>query len=261
MPVEFPRPHGCSLRIALLTLTGLSFAASVFAQDHRQPGHGGNAADIAPQVALDLLATDMVQTEIGVTAEQRNRLALVHGALREQLCGRFVTEPDQRQQQEYFARVDSATQSASQQLASILAPNQLVRLKQIAYQQGRSTLFRCPEVLDALGATQEQTSRINAILRHENQSIEGLYAATGTNIPQVVTDDFLAKHLEVLDIEDAINKVVFEQITTVLTDQQRARLQAMFGKPIDVHRLRHERLVAFFCKKENGMAQNGAARP
>jgi hypothetical protein len=231
--------------MAILILASISLVAGVFAQDRRKPGQPGNASYTNPQLALDVLDTGMSQKEIGVTAEQHDRLALARRALREQLVGRFdKLPPDQRQQREFETQVDSALQSASEQITSVLTPNQLARLNEISNQVCRANLFLCRDVLDTLNATEEQVNRIDTILQNRTKSIDALQAATGINVPHVVTNDYVAKRLEVFDIEDAINKMVFQEITMVFTNAQRERLCAMLGKPIDIHRLGRELLLA-----------------
>lgn len=161
---------------------------------------------------MSLLAQQTVQDDIGLTADQKRQLK----ELQERLARQRETLPAVGPDKERERLFHDAVQDNQQTLAAILSPSQAERLRQIEYQQRGVRAFSDPEVARQLQFTDPQLEKIWEVR-------EALWQYFHANSGEGA-DDKPAP-------ETFMNRML-EQITSLLSAEQRAQWQQMIGPPV-----------------------------
>ena len=116
----------------------------------------------------------------------------------------------------------AAIEKQLKQLAEILKPDQMERLKQIDLQMQGPAALRNPEVIAALGLTLEQREKLGAIFKETEKR-------NGKTLQPTITATITMMGGKMPDDEELTDKV-----STVLTLKQREKFEKMKGKPVDL---------------------------
>lgn len=172
-----------------------------------------------PMMVLGLLRNPQVQEELKLTEEQRQKIEQLGDSLREKLRG-LGQELRQLTPEEREKRLQAVNEEVEKELAKVLRKQQLTRLKQIALQvEGLAALGRT-EVAKQVGINEEQQRKIQEILREAAEKRRALFQQGPPADPQATFQEMRK-----------IREWVDEQISKLLTEQQRKRWQKLIGEP------------------------------
>lgn len=172
-----------------------------------------------PMMLLGLLRNPQVQGELKLTEEQRSKVEQLGENLREKFRG-LGQELRQLSPEEREKRLQAVNAEVEKELAKILKEQQLKRLKQIALQVEGLAALRRPEVAKQVGINEGQQKRIQEILREAAEKRRALFQQRPPSDPQATFQEMRK-----------IRKWVDEQISKLLTKQQRKRWQKLIGEP------------------------------
>ena len=217
---------GCAALVAGLVLT-----SSLSAQG-RRPGGGGFGGRGGMNNPLMLVASEAVQKEIGVTDDQKAKLA----ALREE----FQTESEKvrndagltggggfqnltdEQRTKLQEGMKKLTDTFTPKLKETLKPEQLERVQQIGYQVAGPAAYSDPEVVKALDITKEQQEKLAAVRDEFQKKQQELFAGGGEGVREGMT--------KLRDEQNA-------EIAKVLTKEQTEKFTTLKGKAFDTSAL------------------------
>ncbi len=169
-----------------------------------------------------LVANRAVQKEIEITDEQKTELRELAGQRGERPN---FQEMSAEERQEFLADRRKRAAEAEKKLGEILDEGQMTRLKEIHIQAMGAAAIMDPEVSKALGITDEQRKEI----RETGAKIREKYGeAMADRSNREAMAEAMAKVQE--DLKAALSDL--------LSDEQKATLKEMTGKPFDVSALR-----------------------
>jgi serine/threonine protein kinase len=168
---------------------------------------------------LSFLQEPAVLYDLGLTVEQRVRLAEVKGPLDKRWAEAFhdfhrLSSEERRQR---FARVARASDA---ELGAVLTQEQRGRLRQIALQVQGAAAFREPEVVNTLVLTAEQRERIRMI------EADLCFDCPDGHAPGTSPEEQRAAH-------ERKRREASQRILAVLTPDQARRWKHMTGRPYE----------------------------
>jgi hypothetical protein len=150
-----------------------------------------------------------------------------------------VDTSDRKAMMEKFTAVQAEiTKTANTELATVLKPEQVTRIKQIETQVAGVQAFNMPAVKEALKIDDEQAQKIQEAARStagEMRDLAQEYGVRGFGGP---TDPEKAK--EFAQKRAAITKQTMEKVMGTMTADQKAAYEKLVGKPIDVAKVQSE---------------------
>ena len=218
------------------------FSTAVHAQQPRQGQRGRGFRGFGMSLA-QVVSNRAVQKELALTEEQRGKLreaaAELRGPRTDRESRQNLSDEERRalrtkrgeaaqnlsdeERQALTAKREEAAKKLEAKLAEILKPNQLTRAKEIRLRAaGITGALRDPEVVKALGITEEQQEKINNAAR---EVMQGLRSAGG-------------ERPNFAELRRKVDAKIKEQIEELLSDEQNAELKKMLGPPFDVSQLR-----------------------
>ncbi len=192
-------------------------AASLVANQALAQPEGGRGAGMWGMISRGmLLRQEAVQSELGITAEQREKFrAEVGERLRDAAAGAGGfrdLSPEERQQRMEERRAQVAEEDGK--IAGILTDSQKARLEQIRVQALGAGILMDPTISEQLGITADQREEFRSLfqeMRDEGQS--------GDSDPANRRERMTAKAME------------------ILTPDQKSKLEALRGPAFDVSSL------------------------
>ncbi|MDW8107340.1 MAG: Spy/CpxP family protein refolding chaperone [Armatimonadota bacterium] len=200
--------------IATVALVGVALAQAGAGQPPRPEregfGFGGRMARWG--MAAMLLERADVQRELNLTEQQRNQIRQMREAMRAAREELRNLPPEERRQrmQELRQKYDPV---------NVLTDAQKKRLRELELQAIGPMAFLNPEVADELKLTQEQRSRLQAIVNEFFSQMRQQFQAGGFGQGQA------AQQLQ------QAREQMEQRMLQVLTPQQRQQWQQMQGKP------------------------------
>lgn len=239
---------------AMLALGMLLCAGDALAQEQGGRGRGrgfsfGGFGRGGSSSQLMLVASEAVQKDLGLSAEQTEKLGKLRDEIREAATPeefrnlsdedrrkrfeefRHLSEDERRKRfEEYRTKAEATGKEIAAKyepkVAEVLTPEQRDRLKQIARQAAGSRVFQDPEVVKALNLSQEQQDMLKALADDAAKQIESLPRAEGS--------DFAQRFTKIREIDTTLT----QNSTEVLSQEQRGQLEKLKGKPFDMAQLR-----------------------
>ncbi|WP_437201084.1 hypothetical protein [Planctomicrobium sp. SH664] len=125
---------------------------------------------------LQLSTMDPVQTELGLTDEQKTKLDALTGELREKLRGQISTDiPLEERAQKVTEGFRQISAEFKSKLPDFLDDVQIKRLQQIFVQVQGTQALEDPDVVAALKLTDDQKEKISAANKEYNQKAAELF--------------------------------------------------------------------------------------
>lgn len=169
--------------------------------------------------ALELLQRADVQSDLGLSAETKARLAAIRLAQNEQYMKVYAN----REKPEIFReKTDALRKAEVEQTQALLTAEQKERLRQIQLQLLGGSVLTDADVSTKLAITAEQGSRLKAL--EDKRRIES----------KAVFDDIRARRISYKKGLEAVNKrnrELADEMMKVLTAEQSEKLKALLGKP------------------------------
>jgi hypothetical protein len=163
-----------------------------------------------------------VQKELGLSADQVRRLKELSDRTRKQREDEFVAlsqlDPKARDQKRQEL-VKKISKEEGEALKTILEPKQMRRLKELTFQLAYVQAFGNEEVEKALGLSEEQRSKIKAVMRGTIADMRQLFQETREGV-----GEGQAKAAQLRDR-------AYEQSVAVLTPEQRKKWVDIQGQP------------------------------
>ncbi len=219
--------------VAVALAVALTGAAVALAQppgpgQFRGPGMGPGGFG-AGMGLLAILRAEQVRQELGLTEEQQAKLQELGRQLMEEGRQRFQGMRDlpEDQRRARFAQImEESRAELEERLAKVLSADQMKRLKQIALQQelqgpgGVRALTR-KDVASALGLTEDQVQKINAVADKIQEEMRGMFRP-GAGPEQ---RDQLRQRMEELRAQAR------GEVENILTPEQMGKLKELLGAP------------------------------
>jgi Spy/CpxP family protein refolding chaperone len=204
----------------LALIVGLvAIACSAMAQGGGGRRGGGQRGGGNPYAPMTLVNREEVQKELNITDDQKAKIADLRTSVRQkQSDARAAANGDRQAMQEATAKINA---DAAKSLGDILTPDQSKRLRELEIQwTGPSIVVTDKDVQSSLGITDDQKAKLTDL--QAKQRAANAEARTNANGDPAAMRDAMMKNSKIM--EDEINKV--------LTDDQKAKLAAMGGKPL-----------------------------
>ena len=180
-------------------------------------GGGGQRGGGAQYSPMALVRMAEVQTEIGLTDDQKTKVTDLNTSVRQKSTdARTAAGSDRAAQQEAMAKVNA---DALKSLGEILKPEQMKRLRELQIQwSGKSILATDKELQSSLSISEEQKTKIAELIA--KQQAANREASQGGD--RQAAAEARTKNAKIL--EDEIDKV--------LTDAQKTKLKELGGKEL-----------------------------
>ena len=167
---------------------------------------GGNLFGVP---GYEMLQTDSVEKELGLTDEQKDKLKELRQktveARRSEPRIDFAklrdADPEERQKamKELTDRAAKRTEEAKKQLAEILTPKQLEQLKDMAFRQWASFRLYMPQLLQGIELTDDQNQQLQTIREELQNKMTQLQRENLEKALGVLTPDQVKKLKELYD--------------------------------------------------------------
>jgi Spy/CpxP family protein refolding chaperone len=210
-------------------IAGLVLTTSLSAQQGRREGGFGNLGGRGGVPSpLALLASESVQKEVGITDDQKAKLASLREEFQKEGAkvrsdagitggggGANITDEQRAKLNEGMKKVIEAF---APKVKETLKPEQLERVQQIVYQFAGPNAYTNSEVIKALDITKEQQEKIATVTKDFQEKIQALGGAGGGN-------------------REAFTKLRDERaaaLTKLLTPEQSEKFAKLKGKAFDV---------------------------
>jgi hypothetical protein len=192
-----------------------------------------------------LLLLETVQKDLGLSAkqvEQINDLAKTGieqgrkfwAKSREVLpSGSMLTEEFEARMREYRALVEDYQRKGKElrtKTLGMLTPGQNERLSQIRLQQSIPAALARPEIIKALGISEEQSKKISTL----RDQVTKKAAAQMPDLSDLIPAERRRKTIEYLKASDKTQAEATKPVLDILTPDQRARFDKLQGKKIDL---------------------------
>lgn len=201
-------------------------------------------------IRVRLLMVEMVQKDLGLTADQIGKLKDLaktsEGQSRDVMAKlREIFPPSQSFTPEEFdarkpefqallqAWISKGKELRAKALAT-LTPSQNERLQQIQLQETIPTAMTRPEIVKALGISEGQLAEIQSLRDQMNQK----QLADWPHLDDLGPKERGQKVIELMKRSNEAQADTTKRILNLLTPEQRTKLEKLQGKKIDVNRLR-----------------------
>lgn len=189
-------------------------ATAVIASAQRPEGGrfgGGMARGLG---AAMLLRQEAVQEDLGLSAEQKEKLADLAAGQQRGGDRPNLREMSQEERREWMAEMRERMETAEKKMDEILTEEQRDRLKQIRLQVMGPNAFGDPEFAEKIGLTSEQREKLGELRERMRQARQD--GGDG----------------------ETLRARVANAVKDMLTDEQKEKLEALRGKPFDASSLR-----------------------
>jgi Spy/CpxP family protein refolding chaperone len=217
-----------SVTRAFTLILGICFVVAPLAQAQRPGGGfgGGGFGGGGFGGGGNVISTEAVQKELGLSTEQTDKLKLITEEAQKSMRGLFQRPAEGEDREKARAAMQEKMQAAAKELTSkveaVLTPEQKKRLKEIQLQAQGIRALTNEEVVNALKITDEQKKKIEEI-REANRPQFGRGGQGGGERPSFERFQEQQKETEA-------------KIMDVLTAEQKSSFEAMKGKKFDMPR-------------------------
>jgi Spy/CpxP family protein refolding chaperone len=217
-------------KFAALVLA-IVMAAPVLAQEKKRPGGGFGMMGGGRGVGIGMLIQNAdVQKEIGVSDEQKEKLAEIAKGIQEktrEMFSNFMNMTDEER-----AEARKKMEAENEKLLKELKPEQLARVKQIQLQQVGVMAFNSPEVAKSVGLSEADAGKIK-LSDEQKEKLKEI----GDDLRKEMQEMFQgggfgpdsAKKIQALMKESRAKQA------GVLTDEQKKVYADMTGKPFELN--------------------------
>jgi Spy/CpxP family protein refolding chaperone len=200
--------------LSCVSILGLFLVAGIARAQQAAPADGaqGPARPGGPASILFLLNSEKVQTELALTAEQKEKIKTLAAELRPGAGDRGRRDAAQ------IAEQRAKMEAAQKKLLDVLNAQQRERFQQIRVQVEVVAALLDPEIAQALGLTKEQLKEIEAARRPGERNARGSQLT-----PEERREQFKQNRKEAQ-----------EKALKVLTPEQREKLEKMKGEKFEI---------------------------
>ena len=200
-----------------------------------------------------LLRSEQVQKEVNITEDQKSQLTKMveeqMAQMRERFAGRGgenreeLSEAErQARREEFMKEAQERAKKTEEKIRGVLEPEQFKRLKQIELQQQGVEGMRRPDVVQALGLSEEQIQELKELfegVRKQREEISQESRALFQGFRDASEDERaeLRKKGEQFRARgEELQKEVQKKAMGVLNDEQKGKLKGLMGEPFKLDR-------------------------
>ena len=232
------------LVMAILVLVGATAltVTSVTAQQPKQGKGGFGGGMMGGGGALGLIRSKTVQDDVKITEDQSSKLkdwAKDYMPKMQEMMKSKMEGIDQSQFREKMpAIMAELSKETYKELAGVLKPEQIARLKQIEIQVAGNRAFAMPAVTEALKLKDDQKDKLKDVTDSAQKETMDLGQEYGSRFGQPPMDAEKAKEFN--KKMAAINDETMKKVTALLSDDQKKAWKGLTGATIDVAKVRTE---------------------
>ncbi len=207
----------------------------------RGPGGRGPMMGGALSGPVGLLMNEKVREELDLSEDQVSQL---REAMREMMAGQREQfealrelEPEQRREK-FQELAEKLRKKVDEKLGEVLSDSQLTRLKEIELQlavrtQGFRVLMR-PEIVEALGITDEQQEKLRQLNDTMREKMRGVFEDVRDLEPE-------QRREKIREAMQKLRQEAQEEVENLLSEEQEETLQKMMGEPVELDLQRPQR--------------------
>jgi hypothetical protein len=221
------------LSILAICIAVGALATSALAQGRGQgQGQGGQGGMMRGMQGMQgmqgaqeymLLQRADVQTDLAMTAEQKTKVTAINDQMRDEMRNMMQGMRGGGGDREGMMQAMQQVQERiSKQVREILTADQQKRLGEVQIQLAGPRALLLPAVQKALDLTDAQQTKIRELQQQQMEANRSVMERVRNNE---------IDRTQVQEIMQRNDKALGDEITKVLTDAQRAKLQTMQGKP------------------------------
>lgn len=193
---------------------------------------GARALVDIDRLMVQLIGRQEVQDELELLPDQVDGLAKMNERLRPEAANFDFRNATEEQRNQYLAKMQEQlterTKQAKDQLEELLLPDQFDRLEQIAVQVAGVSALVSPAMSERLGLTKEVTDKMTKDI--EASAEKGREMLNAAMRDRDRGFDFNA----IREKAEEMRKELDVQLLANLSDDQKAKYEAMKGKPFDL---------------------------
>ena len=224
--------------VGAITLT----ATSVPAQQPKQ-GKGGFGGGMMGGDPLNLIRSKTVQEDVKITEDQGSKLkewAKDYAPKMQEMMKAKREGIDPSQFREKMPAIQAAMAVETyKELATVLKPEQIARLKQIEVQMAGTRAFTMPAVTEALKLKDEQKEKLKDVADSAQKETMDLGQEYGVRFPGGQPMD-AEKAKEFSKKMAAINDETMKKVMGMMSDDQKKAWKEVTGATIDIAKVRTE---------------------
>jgi Spy/CpxP family protein refolding chaperone len=203
-------------------------------------GFGGGGFDTLSKSVL--LRAEQVQTELGLSDDQKSKINTIVDESRQQsrelfTGGNFrdLTEEQRRARfTELREKGQKIAEETNQKLGAVLSEAQSKRIDEITLQAQGARALTTDDVAKKLALTDEQTQKIRDVLQAESETRRELFSAGGGR--DLSREEREKAFAETRTKMEELRKETEKAVQDVLTDSQKQQLAEMKGKEFNLDR-------------------------
>ncbi len=233
-----------SLRQCVMAAALVAGAATLAVAVQPPGGGGGRGMGGGP---AGLLTSKTVREDLKVTDEQAEKLKEWQREsgpkMREMMKEKMKDVPQDERREKMAAMQGEMTAAVYKELAGVLKPDQVKRLKQISLQVDGLRAFANPETAKMLKVTDDQKEKLKTVTDDVAKEMRDLGGEYGVQFPGGRPAD-ADKAKEFDKKSAALTKSAMSKVMAVMTAEQKAQYKELAGEPIDVAKVRAESMGA-----------------
>jgi hypothetical protein len=171
-----------------------------------------------------------VQKELKITDEQKTKLQALADKARDEVRDSMSAMQDLTEEErgkkmaEMQSEMQKRTEAYRKEVAAILKPDQVKRLRQIELQQLHSAALLQPDVAEAVGLTDQQKTKLEEIATQSAEKSQSLFR------------DQDGDRTQRREKMEQLRKDGDKQAMAVLNPDQKKKLAEMMGQPFELDR-------------------------
>jgi Spy/CpxP family protein refolding chaperone len=230
------------MRMIRFVMAGLLVAGLVVMAEAQQRGFGGGGPQWGP---TQLIVAEVVQKDLKLSDEQIEKVKTWSEAQKAKAGegkgagkgGGNFKNMTKEERQELFekmaAQAAESRKAAYKDLAGVLKPEQLARLKQIELQANGIQAFQSDETIAALMLTDSQKSKVKEIMSEFQKDRREVFGGGGGGKGGFDKEKMAENQKKV----DKLEKTAFGDIEESLTADQKKAWKELTGEPFDRSKL------------------------
>jgi hypothetical protein len=238
--------HFPALMIVLTALATCATAGAQQEQNRSQEGQGrrvrsmmmGGMTGVDP--SLMILRSEKVQKELELMDDQKEKLKALGEQIREEFQKEYSGLRDLPQEEravkmlELREKLKARTQEIRDKVEKeILLPHQVDRLKQLGLQARGPSALVDAKVLQELGVSDAQKERLTKLRERVEKERQTMFGGGREGFRNMSEEQRRARFTEMREKMDKLTKEVTTEAMSILTPQQKEKLEKMQGKKFD----------------------------
>lgn len=208
------------IKRALVVIAAATLAVASFAQGGGFGGGQGRGMRMMGGSPTMLLREEEVQTELKLTDEQKSKIGEIQGSMRERM--QPIMQEAAGDREKMTAAFAKVMEGMTKEINAVLTADQQKRLKEIFVQRTGNSVVLQKDFQKELKMTDEQIKKVDDLNKKSQAANMALF--------QKMRDGDLTQE-EVTDKTTKNSKALNDEIGKILTDDQKAKLKEMAGKP------------------------------